>query len=61
MQAVSCSKAEHKLHFYMNRVCDDQDPYIITQENEKNAVLLSLEEYNSIQETLHLLSSPAND
>lgn len=44
----------------MDKVCDDHAPTIITRQNERPVVMMSLEDYNSIQETFYLVRSPAN-
>ena len=43
-----------------DKVYDDKEAVIIARKNNKNAVLLSEEEYNSLMETTHLVKSPAN-
>jgi antitoxin YefM len=45
---------------YMDEVCDSRAPLVVTRQNARPVVMLSLEEYESIAETLHLLRSPAN-
>jgi antitoxin YefM len=44
----------------MDEVCDSRAPLVVTRQNARPVVMLSLEEYESIAETLHLLRSPAN-
>ena len=44
----------------MNKVCDDHAPHIITRQNQKPIVMMSLEDYNSIEETLYLLKNSKN-
>ena len=44
----------------MDRVCNDHDPVIITRNRDQAVVMLSLEDYESLQETAYLLRSPAN-
>jgi len=44
----------------MDQVCDDHDPVIITRNREQAVVMLSLADYESLQETAYLLKSPAN-
>ena len=43
----------------MNRVCDDHAPVIITRQSERPVMML-LEDYSAIEETMYLLKSPAN-
>jgi antitoxin YefM len=44
----------------MDRVCDDHAPLLVTRQNGPPVVMLSLAEYEGLEETLHLLASPAN-
>lgn len=60
MEAITYSKARNNLKKIMDSVCDNIETYIITRKNNRNVVMISLEEYNSITETLHLLSTPKN-
>lgn len=60
MQAVFYSHARNNLRDIINRVCDNFDEYIITTKDDKTAVLISYEEYNSMKETMYLLSSKNN-
>lgn len=60
MNAISCTAARENLAATMDRVCSDHDPIIITRKRNQSVVLLSLEDYESLQETAYLLRSPAN-
>lgn len=44
----------------IKQVCDDHDPIIITRENNQAVVLLSLQDYEALNETAYLLQSPKN-
>jgi len=44
----------------MDRVCNDHEPLIITRNGEPAVVMLSLEDYKSLEETAYLLRTPAN-
>ncbi len=44
----------------LDQVSDDGDTVIVSRSENKNVVLISLREYNSLKETLHLLSSGKN-
>lgn len=44
----------------MDRVCADHTPVIITRRRGQSIVMLSLEDYESLEETAHLIRSPAN-
>lgn len=60
MDAISYSAVRKNLVKTMEKVCDDHAPMIITRKNERSVVMISLEDFNSIQETGYLLRSPAN-
>lgn len=45
----------------MQSVCDDHAPVIITRKQSYSVVILSLEDYEALQETAYLLQSPANE
>jgi antitoxin YefM len=60
MEAVTYTQARKNFAKTMNSVCDDHAPLIITRQNEKPVVMISLEDYNAIEETLYLLKSPKN-
>jgi antitoxin YefM len=44
----------------MEQVCDDHAPVIITRKNQRSVVMISLEDYEALQETAYLLRSPKN-
>lgn len=60
MDAISYSAARANLAKTMEKVCDDHAPVIITRKNESPVVMISLEDYQAMQETTYLLRSPAN-
>lgn len=60
MDAVTYTQARQNFTSTMKKVCDDHVPLIITRKSEPPVVMMSLEDYNSMQETLYLLRSPAN-
>ena len=60
MDATTYTQARKNFAAVMNRVCDDHAPVIITRQNERPVVMMSLEDYNAIQETLYLVKSPRN-
>ena len=60
MDAKSYSAARKELAKTMEKVCDDHSPVIITRKNARAVVMMSLEDYNCIEETAYLLRSPAN-
>jgi len=60
MTAITYTAARESLAATMDRVCQDHDPVIITRNRDQAVVMLSLEDYESLQETAYLLRSPAN-
>ena len=44
----------------MDRVCDDHEALIITRNGEQSVVMLSLDDFNSLEESAYLLRNPAN-
>lgn len=44
----------------MKRVCDDHAPLVITRQGASPVVMLSLEDFRSLEETAYLTRSPAN-
>ena len=60
MEAMTSNQAKQQLDELINRVILDAEPTILCNEQGKQAVLMSLDEFNSWQETLYLLSNPAN-
>jgi antitoxin YefM len=60
MRSITYTEARETLSETINRVCEDHDPYIITKRRDRAVVMLSLEDYESLVETSHLLKSPRN-
>ncbi len=60
MIAANYSEFRTGLKSFLDSVEDDNETLIIKRKSGKGAVLISLDEYNSIMETLHLLSSKKN-
>jgi antitoxin YefM len=60
MNTITISQAESSLRDVIHQIINDIEPTIITTETGDSIVMLSLEEYNAWQETLYLLSTPAN-
>lgn len=60
MKVVSYSEARNNLKSVLDQVTDDTSETIIHRRDGQDAVVMSLASYNSLMETLHLLSSPAN-
>lgn len=60
MDAITYSAARANLAGTMDRVCEDHEPIIITRNGQQAVVMLSLEDYNAMEETAYLLRSPRN-
>ena len=60
MDAITYTAVRANLASAMDRVCDDHEPLIITRNGEQSVVMLSLEDYKSLEETAYLLRTPAN-
>lgn len=60
MRVVSFTEARNSLKAVLDSVVNDADTAIITRRDAEDAVVMSLDYYNSLMETVHLLRSPAN-
>jgi antitoxin YefM len=60
MNATTVKEAKKNLARLIKQVNADAEPTIICGDQGQKAVLLSLEEFNAWQETLYLLTNPAN-
>ena len=60
MHAMSYTEARQNLAKTMEDVCNNHDPVIITSKRERSVVMISLDDYNSMEETSYLLRSPEN-
>ncbi|MBA3029314.1 MAG: YoeB-YefM toxin-antitoxin system antitoxin YefM [Desulfobacteraceae bacterium] len=60
MKAISYTAARQNLAKTMDQVCQDHAPIIITRKTNDSVVIMSLEDYASLQETAYLLRSPKN-
>ncbi len=60
MEVLTYTDARAKLKDVMDRVVDDHEQVVVTRKNGKPVVMVSLDAWNAIQETMHLLSTPAN-
>jgi len=61
VRTISYTELRKNLASTLDRVTEDREPVIITRDRGKPAaVLMSMEEFTSWEETLHLLRSPAN-
>ncbi|WP_322406798.1 type II toxin-antitoxin system prevent-host-death family antitoxin [Idiomarina sp. PL1-037] len=60
MRIVSFTEARNSLKAVLDSVVNDADTAVITRRDSEDAVVMSLDYYNSLIETVHLLRSPAN-
>ena len=60
MDAVTYTAARANLASTMDRVCNDHEALIITRNGQQSVVMLSLDDFKSLEETAYLLRSPAN-
>jgi len=60
MQTISYTDFRARLDGVMEQVNDDHSAVIITRQNGKPAVLMSLDDFNAYEETAYLLRSPRN-
>ncbi|MCA1773580.1 MAG: type II toxin-antitoxin system prevent-host-death family antitoxin [Halomonas sp.] len=60
MRIVSFTEARNGLKAVLDGVINDADTTVITRRDSEDAVVMSLDYYNSLMETVHLLRSPAN-
>jgi len=60
MNAISYTAARENLASTMDKVCTDHTPVIITRNRDQSVVMLSLEDYESLEETAYLIRCPAN-
>jgi antitoxin YefM len=60
MRIISFSDARNKLKSVLDQVVSDADYTIISRRDADDAVVMSLDQFNRLMETVHLLKSPAN-
>jgi antitoxin YefM len=60
MKAITYTSARENLAATMDKVCEDRDPVIITRKRDQAVVMMSLDEYEALEETAYLLKSPGN-
>lgn len=58
MKTINYSEARAHLARTMEEVCGDHAPVTITRKNNPSVVMMSLEDYESLEETAYLLRSP---
>jgi antitoxin YefM len=60
MHVLTFSQARADLKQTMDDVCRDHEPAVITRQRGEPVVMISLEDYNGMRETMYLLESSAN-
>lgn len=60
MESINPKEIGGNIDAILTRVIVSKNPLILKQDNEPAVIMLSLDEFNSLQETLYLLSNPAN-
>jgi antitoxin YefM len=60
MDAITINQTKQNINRLIEQVIADAEPTIICDDKGQKVVLLSFDEFNSWQETLYLLSNPAN-
>ena len=60
MKAVTYTNARQNLAKTMEKVCQDHSPIIVTRRTTDSVVIMSLEDYEALEETAYLLRSPRN-
>ena len=60
MRVVNFTDARNRLKSILDQVVNDADYTVISRRDAEDAVVMSLEHFNGLMETVHLLKSPAN-
>ncbi len=60
MDVLSYSETRARLKEVMDRVVADRQPVVVTRQKAEAVVMVSLADWNAIEETLNLLGVPAN-
>ena len=60
MPTTSYTVARKNLKAIFDKACNDSEPMVVKRRNGEDVVILSLSDYESLDETAYLLSSPAN-
>ncbi len=60
MNIKTYSYARQNFAELMDEASDSRAPIVVTRQGAKSIVILTLEEYESMEETLHLTRSPKN-
>ena len=60
MDTITYTSARGNLAKTMKKVCDDHSPIVITRKTAQPVVMMSLEDFQALEETAYLLRSPKN-
>lgn len=60
MDTISYSKLRSRLKSVLDRLATEHEPLIVTRNKASKAILISYEDYKSLEETAYLLRSPKN-
>ena len=60
MKAMTYTAARENLADTMQRVCEDHAPVVITRRRDQAVVMMSMDDYEALEETSYLLRSPRN-
>lgn len=60
MRVVNFTEARSNFKKVLDQVAEDADYTIISRRDSEDAVVMSLDQFNGLMETVHLLSNPAN-
>jgi len=60
MNAIPYTRLRSNLASEMDRVCQDHAPIIVTRRASASVVMISLDDYEALEETSYLLRSPKN-
>jgi len=60
MKVINYTEARNNFKFVLDTVVNDADYTIISRRDAEDAVVMSLDYFSAMQETLHLLKSPKN-
>lgn len=60
MESINYTTARNNLAKTMDQVCDDHAPIAITRKGEGAVVMVSMDDYQALEETAYLLRSPKN-
>ncbi len=60
MEAITYSHTRQHLAEIMNKVVDDRAPVLITRQTGQPVVMMSLQDFNALEDTAYLMRSPKN-